>query len=296
MLIFQLNGKTQGRCRTANWIVASLASLLLPGTLLFSLQQTAPQPEPVGSDTCLACHQMTPGFSGTVHGEQECETCHGLGSEHVERGDQSLNFKRQSAFWGTQQCLACHQAGMTDFSRSGHGRNSVPCTSCHQIHAPTEIEGLLMARGAATCIECHAAAQADFRKPYAHPVLQGAMSCIHCHNPHADEDRSLRRLAVGTEEGCVSCHSDKQGPFVFEHATIQLNGCESCHEPHGSINPRMLRRTQVSQLCRECHSINTGTLGGPPPAFHDVRTARFRNCTICHRAIHGSNLSPAFLR
>jgi predicted CXXCH cytochrome family protein len=75
-----------------------------------------------------------------------------------------------------------------------------------------------------------------------------------------------------------------------------VNSCATCHEPHGSINPKMLRRTQVVQLCLECHSMTPGVAAVQPPAFHDIRTARFRNCTVCHREIHGSNVDPAFFR
>ena len=74
----------------------------------------------------------------------------------------------------------------------------------------------------------------------------------------------------------------------------------SCHQPHGSANPRMLIRQEVRFVCLECHS-NVGrpasaTLGGVPPAFHDLRSPRFRNCTVCHVKIHGSHVSRTLLR
>jgi DmsE family decaheme c-type cytochrome len=104
------------------------------------------------------------------------------------------------------------------------------------------------------------------------------------------------------EPGCLKCHGDKRGPFVFDHAPVRLEGCAACHEPHGSANPRMLRRAQVSLMCLECHANEprttavSGTLGGIPPAFHDLRNPRFQNCTICHVKIHGSNVSRELLR
>lgn len=70
----------------------------------------------------------------------------------------------------------------------------------------------------------------------------------------------------------------------------------------------MLTRNEVRFTCLECHS-NLGTisasatsnsqpapLGGVPPAFHDLRNPRFRNCTICHVKIHGSHADRDFLR
>jgi hypothetical protein len=66
----------------------------------------------------------------------------------------------------------------------------------------------------------------------------------------------------------------------------------------------MLTRHEVMFQCLECHAniaqqggrTNTGALGGVPPAFHDLRSPRFRNCTICHIKIHGSHVNKAFLR
>jgi hypothetical protein len=60
----------------------------------------------------------------------------------------------------------------------------------------------------------------------------------------------------------------------------------------------MLTRNNVSQQCLECHSnlVAGSALGSVPPAFHDLRSARFRNCTICHQKIHGSHVNKALLR
>lgn len=59
----------------------------------------------------------------------------------------------------------------------------------------------------------------------------------------------------------------------------------SCHEPHGSPNPRLLNRFRVADLCLECH---TGV-----PAFHDFSKSKYQNCLRCHVAVHGSNRNPA---
>jgi hypothetical protein len=58
----------------------------------------------------------------------------------------------------------------------------------------------------------------------------------------------------------------------------------------------MLVRHDVPQLCLECHAGSMNTVGGIPPAFHDLRSARFQNCTICHSKIHGSFVSRDLLR
>jgi hypothetical protein len=64
----------------------------------------------------------------------------------------------------------------------------------------------------------------------------------------------------------------------------------------------MLVRHEVSNLCLECHAnlpivpARTRVIGGVPPALHDLRTARFQNCTICHVKIHGSYVDRTFFR
>ena len=128
------------------------------------------------------------------------------------------------------------------------------------------------------------------------------MACTACHNPHSSFiARNLQAASTGSEPSCVNCHGDKRGPFVHPHSPVQTEGCTACHEPHGSVNPRMLIRQEVSLLCLECHSnIQSpspgGSLGGLPPAFHDFRLARYRNCTMCHQKIHGSNADRGLLR
>jgi DmsE family decaheme c-type cytochrome len=146
------------------------------------------------------------------------------------------------------------------------------------------------------CLQCHNETKSQFLKPFHHKVIEGAMKCSDCHNPHGGFEQKQARLATGTDAACVKCHTDKQGPFVYEHAPLKLEGCTICHTPHGSSNPRLLKRNNVAQLCIECHS-DIGTIGAPnTPSFHNLATARFQNCTTCHVKIHGSNTHPVFFR
>ena len=41
---------------------------------------------------------------------------------------------------------------------------------------------------------------------------------------------------------------------------------------------------------------SSGGSSAQPPAFHDIRSPRYQNCTSCHARIHGSNSSHLFLR
>jgi DmsE family decaheme c-type cytochrome len=145
--------------------------------------------------------------------------------------------------------------------------------------------------------------------PSKHRVNEGSIQCTDCHNPHGAAAPTWRMglrppmvdAALGDEEPCLRCHSEHRGPFAFEHPPVRVDGCETCHNPHGSMNARLLRRPAVFPLCLECHN-GAGSFGrqgdGIPlqSSSHDMTDPRYRNCTTCHVRIHGSNSSRLFLR
>jgi DmsE family decaheme c-type cytochrome len=276
----------------------------------------------VGSEMCEACHsdtfeafQKNPhlavgtdkkrGFEG-----QACESCHGPGSKHNESMDAAdiLDPAKLTPMQADEGCLKCHLNEPTNVGRirGGHARNQVACVSCHPVHSMGEVSLQPHPRQKINqdCAECHTSAWTSFQRPYGHKLPEGAMSCVDCHNPHGSFRSRNMQTVSANEPGCFRCHGNLRGPFVFEHAPVRLEGCGTCHEPHGSANPRMLTRNQVSTQCLECHSnvlmvtgsTGTGTMGGTPTGNHDLRSSRFRNCTICHVKVHGSHVSREFLR
>ncbi len=276
----------------------------------------------VGSDTCVACHDdVARSFQKNPHAAVDkntrlgwvgkaCESCHGPGSVHAESTDKKdiKNPGSLPAAEADKICLSCHLNSPTHVGRvqGGHARDQVSCTSCHSVH---KAPGGEMAPTRATainqlCSQCHQQEWAAFQRPYSHKLSQGAMSCVDCHNPHGSLlPRSLNTVSAN-EPGCYKCHGDKRGPFAYEHAGVRLQGCATCHEPHGSANPRMLTRHEVRFVCLECHAAKPAptaatlpsTLGGIPPSFHDLTNPRYRNCTLCHVKVHGSNVNRSLLR
>jgi DmsE family decaheme c-type cytochrome len=293
----------------------------------------------VGQDTCKACHedmfnqvQRTPHFKTalsvplTAHPGpqwQGCEACHGPGKAHAEamaasEGDPAkieaakkliFHFEGVSPEEISARCLACHNTSQehANFTRSQHASNGVTCLNCHSPHHAKVESALLVERTPALCFGCHTEQKADFAKPFRHRVNEGLIQCQDCHNVHGGDvlERSLRTSAR-QDFVCFKCHSDKQGPFVFEHAPVRTEGCISCHTPHGSVNPRLLRVSQVNLLCLQCHTVtgsrittSGSTLGNPvpgTPSFHNHGTDFFQACTLCHTTIHGSNGNAFFFR
>jgi len=266
----------------------------------------------IGSKRCVVCHaEESKGFADNPHQvvgrigrlqspETECESCHGPGLAHVQAlaPEPLNNFVRDQPDQVNRACLECHASdrGFENHRSDEHKRAGVACSSCHRIHAGRQAEPLLAASTNELCSSCHVEERAEFNRAFSHELTPGAMECTDCHNPHGQAPSAATARAFAADTSCVRCHGDKRGPFPFEHAPVRLEACSSCHEPHGSSNPRMLARHDVGQLCIECHSMTDGALGGAPPAFHDVRTARFNSCTGCHSKIHGSFVSRDFLR
>ena len=283
-------------------------------------------PQYIGSAACKACHPdvagsfyKNPHFKLIAGGEEAplhvgCESCHGPGAEHVAGNGDKTKIVAFSAMQPNRiidACLKCHSnsIGRAQIRRSSHTQASIVCTSCHSIHHSNPQTRLLANEQTTLCTACHLNVRAEFALPFKHRVNEGFMACVDCHNPHGSAAPTWRmgarprmvETALGNEEPCLRCHVDKRGPFAFEHAAVRVDGCEVCHQPHGSMNARLLRRPAVFTLCLECHN-GRGNFGrrddGIPitAAFHNMADPRFRNCTTCHVRIHGSNGDQFFLR
>lgn len=289
--------------------------LALPARAQTPTPTPAPAPVPAAAELprCADCHEaQVKGFAANPHArsshreakpdiEDFCTTCHGDGAKHIEASGEGF-IQGFHGLAGAENCLSCHdKTNEHESFTTGFHANSpaVNCLSCHAIHKAAPKSPHLLAKDPGPlCETCHSSVSASFRnKPYAHRLDRGGMTCVDCHDPHDRKGRTVRMTRDG-ELVCMSCHAEKRGPFVFDHVTGSAGNCLSCHESHGSNNPKMLLWARVDQLCLSCHSQTGGprTPGAQPPSFHDLTLPRYRNCTTCHVAVHGSNLSPVFLK
>jgi DmsE family decaheme c-type cytochrome len=300
-----------------------LRALLLLSPALFAADY-------VGSEVCKTCHPdilstfyKNPHFKSLASGKETqentgCESCHGPGKAHVDaRGGRAtiIAFSQLGPEKTLDACLRCHGETMSraNIRRSSHTQEDVVCTNCHSIHKSPVPKFLLAKNQTDLCYSCHTDVRAQFSMPFKHRVNEGVVKCTDCHNPHGAFDPTWRMAsrphmveqAGGNEDACLNCHIDKRGPWVFEHGSVLVERCETCHQPHGSMNPRLLRRPTVMTVCLECHN-GQGTFGGfgptfkggiaNPPSDHNLANPRYQNCTTCHVRIHGSNTSQFFFR
>ncbi len=296
------------------------------------LLEAADVPKPtsdgyVGHLVCRGCHPdvwqnfyKNPHFKSVAAGNVAkeltgCEGCHGPGKQHVEaRGGKTTirsAFSIMTPKAALDACLTCHSKDVSrhNIQRSAHTEANVVCNNCHSIHKPASQKSLLAAKQAELCGSCHASVKAQFSMPFKHRVNEGFMQCSDCHNPHGVQAATWRmgvrprmvEHGQSNEEACLKCHSEKRGPFAFEHTAVRVDGCESCHAPHGSMNAKLLRRPTVATVCLECHNGTPGfgrTSAGiqTQTSSHNMADPRYQKCTVCHVRIHGSNADPRFLR
>jgi DmsE family decaheme c-type cytochrome len=279
-----------------------LAALLRGAARADSGATGASPPAAVDTKDCQACHDTAmAGMKGTAHAgvEQACASCHGDVTEHLksnlEKGEPGpiVSLKKAKPAEVNKTCLECHEKGkQANFSGSVHDRRNVACTSCHSVHDPKSVRGQLKtARDADTCFGCHKQIRAKSLRTSHHPVREGRLDCASCHDAH-DSTKPKMLKADWITEQCLTCHTEKRGPFLWEHAPVREN-CALCHDPHGSNHDKMLVAKQPF-LCQRCH-LNTrhpgtlydgvNTLAGRSVSNRAVEHA----CKNCHQNVHGGN-------
>jgi DmsE family decaheme c-type cytochrome len=261
----------------------------------------------VGSDTCLTCH-TTQSLHGTPHGNEKipgspaavqgCESCHGPGAKHVEDDAKGhiKKFSQMAPRDVSETCVTCHnRTEHAMWDSSAHNARNLSCMTCHSVHSFKSQRGQLV-KGSQMelCATCHKPqVQKQLRTSHM-PVREGKMTCTTCHNPHGSTNVKQLRVGNYVNEACVSCHAEKRGPFLWEHAAGR-EACSTCHDPHGSNNDRMLVARQPS-LCQRCHigTRHPSTIYDGTALNNRSNRLVLRSCTSCHQQVHGSNHPSGF--
>ena len=257
----------------------------------------------IGEETCLGCHENKKGSGGlhtkaadlhTPAGGKGCESCHGPGSKHADDPEKvkPMQFNKVSAVEASAACTSCHSTSAHAFwQNSKHEARNVSCVSCHSIHSPKGNKQLKEESQTKLCASCHQQIVNKLTRFNHMPVREDKMVCSSCHNVHGSPNVRMLRAGTTVDESCVSCHQEKRGPFLWEHAPV-ANSCVTCHDPHGSSNDRMLV-AKAPYICQRCHVTSRH-----PPTPYDtfVMTTSSnankitgRSCMNCHQQIHGSN-------
>jgi predicted CXXCH cytochrome family protein len=220
-------------------------------------------------ELCLPCHDAPP--PRFAHGALRAGDCTGC---HEPHSTKEATLLRDT---GATLCVRCHEDDVT-------GRASVhapvaqgKCADCHEAHGAANPFGL---KAEPPCAACHPKVGDAPRK---HLVLQ-RHGCAACHDPHGSDQRTL--LLKNVNALCASCHPGQKDGM---HVTTMVRGghkvaggpdprvlekdfsCASCHDPHGSTSPKLLRHGDSSmESCDLCH----GDRSGKHPELKDIHRAR----------------------
>lgn len=207
---------------------------------------------------------------------------------------------------GDARCTACHDEsddpellsiGKTKHGTTADGRTPT-CTSCHG----TSNSHLLNKEGStprpkpdrlyvgsrmdsaedrnSMCLACH-------KKDANRSHWQGSthqsrdVACSSCHKIHhaTDAVRDKRTQA----EVCFTCHKEQRTQVnkPSHHPVPEGKmGCSDCHNPHGSVGPKLMKRDSVNATCYTCHMEKRG------PFVHSHEPVD-DDCTNCHNP-HGT--------
>ncbi len=210
---------------------------------------------------CTRCHDENDSkpilsIYQTPHGNKadartpSCQSCHGQSDAHLKGDPSQKGRAAPDIVFGTKSKA---------YETSPPASQDAKCMSCHQSGLRTLWSGSQ------------------------HP-MQG-VTCSNCHVSHAPKDKVLERITQ--PEVCYACHKTQRSEtYLFSTHPILAGktACSECHNPHGSIGPKMLIKASTNETCYTCHADKRGPfLWEHSPVFDD--------CTNCHTP-HGSNNSP----
>lgn len=270
------------------------------------------------SQLCFQCHVNDKTIEREVHGPVavgDCVACH---DPHTSP------YPYRLIKWGSDLCFTCHTVKKEEFTgrRFGHPPAQLDCNNCHDPHnSPNPFRTHRPIPD--LCFGCHPDKKAHIQKAKTdHRELWMDKKCLNCHDPHfTDYPKQLKNAPMKL---CFKCHNQEQKSqdrMLINikqwlennkdwHGPIRQQDCPACHDPHGTDNFRMLRRSfprkfyaefEVGKygLCFGCHEKTlvleryTTTLtkfrnGDESLHFRHVNRRKGRTCRACHE-LHASN-------
>ncbi|MGE5653772.1 MAG: cytochrome c3 family protein, partial [Bacillota bacterium] len=215
-------------------------------------------------DLCYGCHERKDKnkvpHSAVVVGD--CAVCHDPHSSDQPK------LVAKAPLQAT--CFVCHQDDLTG-RKVIHAPVVKGCDQCHDAHGAQNRNALKVGEGKAGCYKCHKPVDTGKNK---HAALE-RYGCTGCHDPHGTDEPSMMGQKVNVL--CKGCHPSQDERHV---TALAPNGhpiggnlvdpkrdgrgftCASCHNPHGSDSPKLLRLGSTPmESCAWCHGDKGGSSG-----------------------------------
>jgi predicted CXXCH cytochrome family protein len=242
---------------------------------------------------CTACHLSESSFQAAT-GVETCGKCHPSYYENkpddwthgpVAVGRCSMCHRpHKSPYPGLlvtpqpELCFGCHQSAEV-LSRPYHAQAAkVPCSTCHDPHSAGN---RLLLADSRTYRRRGLISQKYLASPHA------AWNKQQCNNCHLAEHSNQLRPDVNSV--CLACHKNVQTPTATSapsiritdllvrvpmHDPVRRGECVSCHTPHRSTRPHLIKPI-AEQVCYQCHNSKEIQTAAHPPV-HRV------DCLLCH--------------
>ncbi len=264
------------------WVVAGmLGAFLLAGCAV--LRETRPlimnkeyekmiagrlDADYVGTDNCLkACHfhdKRRRDFDLSTMGAQlsresgmpivNCESCHGPGSLAIE----GLTPERVARDAKAGKQTACNYTTLVDMKKLPAQAKSLICLKCHTANATFNLHNW---------------------NASGHNLAD--VSCSDCHNIHAGHNLKVKPREMTSL--CYTCHENVKAEFSLpRHHPVPEKKvfCTDCHDAHGGLLTKHLRKDTVKETCTQCHAEKEG------PFLYEHADLN-EDCRTCH-VPHGS--------
>ena len=229
-------------------------------TVAPQLAQTQPEFSEQGIAGCLDCHDET----------EEHPVLSIFKTAHAQMADKRTPFAQKG-------CESCHGPSRAHADKPRQFPTEVNFGPTKA--SPPEIQNK-------ACMACH---EGGLRMHWQGSQHDSAtVSCTSCHDVHTLRDKVQSKTTQA--EVCVECHrTQKAQMFRFSRHPIKEGKvvCTDCHNPHGSVGPKMLQQATVNDTCYECHAEKRGPFLWEHAPVRD-------NCTTCHTP-HGSS-QPRLLK
>jgi DmsE family decaheme c-type cytochrome len=201
-------------------------------------------------------------------------------------------------------CTACHNESwrtpVLTLYQTRHGNRADPrapnCQSCHgdsDAHqkdpggAHPDVVFAAKSKNVSSsddrytaCLTCH---QTDSKRSHWMGSTHESrdVACVSCHQVHTAHDAVRDKHTQ--PDVCFACHKEQRTQINKpSHHPIPEGkmGCSDCHNPHGSVGPKLMKRDSVNETCYTCHMEKRG------PFVHTHEPVA-EDCANCHNP-HGT--------
>lgn len=206
-------------------------------------------------------------------GPEVCKSCHA--AQYESYMTSVMSAKGDPRTPGAQGgCVVCHTANGdgTAHVKAGGGRGVGGIVNPASKSLSPEAKAKI-------CLTCH---ERDSKRSHWEGSTHQTrgVACTNCHTMHTPDKV---RTKITQYEVCFTCHKDKRAEINRPSRHPILEGkvaCSDCHNPHGSVGPKLVKRDSVVETCYQCHMEKRG------PFVHNHEPVS-EDCSNCHNP-HGT--------